>query len=88
MQHILRAQIHPLSAAGGIGIGQRTHIVSVYFHTIRQQRIKSESLAPTAADDLTVGVAPQQQMRKQRFPQHKGGHLAVGVRHAEPDTCG
>ena len=78
VQHVFRAQLHRLSAVRRVGIGQRARAVPVYLHAIRQQRIQTEDLAPAAANDLAVGVAPQQQMRKHRFSPDERCHLAVG----------
>ena len=48
-----------LPAVCRIGIGQRARAVPVNLHAIRQQRIQTENLVSSAADDLTVGIAPQ-----------------------------
>ena len=36
-------------------------------------------MAFSAPDDLTIGVAPQEQVTERRFPPDKAGHLRVGL---------
>ena len=64
VQHVFGTQLYRLSAVCRIGICQRACAVTVYFHTIRQQRIQSENLAPAAANDLTIGVRVLQAFNK------------------------
>ena len=51
--------------------------IPVYPHAVRHQRIQTDHFALSVADDLCVGIAPQEQMGHQRFPKHKGCHLRV-----------
>lgn len=46
-------------------------------HLVRHQRIQRDDLSLAVADDLRIGVAPQQQVRHQRFPKDEGRHLRV-----------
>ena len=60
-----------------VGVVKPPGFVSVHRHLVRHQGIQSNDLIFAVADDLCVGVAPQEQVRHERFPKHKGTHLRV-----------
>ena len=61
VEHILRAQPHRFTLGGGIRIGQLPRaVIPIHLHVVRQQRVQSDDLPASAANDLTVRVAPQQ----------------------------
>ena len=60
-----------------IGVVKPTGFVSVHRHLVWHQGIQSNDLVLTVADDLRVGIAPEQQVRHERFPEHEGTHLRV-----------
>ena len=43
----------------------------------KRKRIQCNDFIFTVADDLRIGVAPQEQMRHERFPKHEGTHLRI-----------
>ena len=60
-----------------IGVVQATIFVSVHGHLVGHQRVQSYDLVLSVADDLCIGVAPEEQVRHERLPKHKGTHLRV-----------
>ena len=54
-------------------------LIPVHFDIFRQKRIQPQHCVLTIPDDLCVGVAPEEQMGHQRFPEDKGCHLWVGL---------
>ena len=60
-----------------IGVVQPTTLVPVHRHLVRHQRIEGNDLVLPIADDLRVSVAPEEQVRHERFPEHKGTHFRV-----------
>ena len=60
-----------------IGVVQATILVSVHRHLVRHQRVQSYDLVLSVADDLCIGVAPEEQMCHECLPEHKGTHLRV-----------
>ena len=77
MQHILGVQLHSAALRGGVSVGQPAAGIPVHLHAIRQQRVQAQDAGLAAADDLAVGVAPQEQMAEHGFPPDKAGHLGV-----------
>ena len=77
VQHILRLQQKLLAVAVGVGVRQVALGIPVHRHLIRLQRMDADHLIAASADDLTVGVAPQQQMRHHGLPQDKAGHFQI-----------
>ena len=63
--------------AGGILVVEPPLGIPVHHHAVWHQRIEGDDLALAVADDLGVGVAPQEKMGHERFPEHKGTHLRV-----------
>lgn len=51
--------------------------IPVHHHAVWHQRIEGDDLALAVADDLGVGVAPQEQVGHEGFTEHKGTHLRV-----------
>ena len=51
--------------------------IPLHAHPVRHQRVQPHDLAFPIADDLCVGVAPQEQVRHQRFTEYEGSHLRV-----------
>ena len=60
-----------------IGVVQPPALVSVHRRLVWHKRIQSYDLVLTVADDLCVGVAPEEQVRHEGFAEHKGTHLRV-----------
>ena len=60
-----------------VGVVQPPGFVSVHGHFVRHQGIQRHDLVLAVADDLRVGVAPEEQMRHERFPEHEGTHFRV-----------
>lgn len=54
-----------------IGVVQPTVFVSVHRHLVRHQRVQGNDLVLSVADDLCIGVAPEEQVRHERLPEHK-----------------
>ena len=79
VQHVLRAKLYRAALRGGVGIGQFAAAVPVHLHAVGQERVQGEDMAFSAPDDLTIGVAPQEQVTERRFPPDKAGHLRVGL---------
>ena len=77
VQHILRLHQKLLAVAVGVGVRQVALGIPVHRHLIRLQRMDADHLIAASADDLTVGVAPQQQMRHHGLPQDKAGHFQI-----------
>ena len=66
-----------LVCATVIGVVKPTGFVSIHRHLVRHQGIQSYDLIFAVADDLCVSVAPQEQVRHERFPEYEGTHLWV-----------
>ena len=84
MQHIRRIQPHDCALdCGRIVRTDRVFVVelavpvTVHRHPVRHQRIEGNNLALAVADNLGIGVAPQEQVRHQRLPKYEGTHLRV-----------
>ena len=84
MQHIRWFQPHDrafdsrrIVGADGVFVVELAVPVTVHRHPVRHQRIEGNDLALAVADDLGVGVAPQEKVGHERFPEHKGTHLWV-----------
>ena len=45
--------------------------ISVHRHLVRHEGIQCNNLILAVADDLCIGIAPQEQVRHKRFPKHK-----------------
>ena len=90
VQHIVR--LKPYGSSNLIGAFPAVHIVRIingvlvikpsmlitsHLHPIRHQRIQRNNFTLAIADDLTVGVAPKEQMRHQSLPEDKGSHLRI-----------
>ena len=60
-----------------IGVVQPPILVSVHRHLVRHQGIQSNDFILAVADDLRVGIAPEEQMRHERFPEYKGAHFRI-----------
>ena len=60
-----------------IGVVQPTVFVSVHRHLVRHKRVQSYDLVLSVADDLRIGVAPEEQVRHEGFPEHERTHLRV-----------
>ena len=84
VQHIRRIQPHDCALdCGRIVRTDRVFVVelavpvTVHRHPVRHQRIEGNDLTFTVTDDLGVGVAPQEQVRHEGFPEHERTHLRV-----------
>ena len=84
VQHIRGRQVDgnalhggSILCAGGVLVVEPTFGVPVHHHAVWHQRIESNDLALAVADDLGVGVAPQEQMGHERLPEYEGTHLRV-----------
>lgn len=60
-----------------IGVVKSTVFVSVHRHLVRHQGIQSNDLIFAVADDLCIGVAPQEQVRHKGLPKYERTHLRV-----------
>ena len=60
-----------------IGVVQPPALVSVHRHLVWHKRVQSHDLILTVADDLRIGVAPEEQVRHEGFAEHEGTHLRV-----------
>ncbi len=60
-----------------IGVVQLPVLVSVYRHLVGHQRAQSYDLVLSVADDLCIGVAPEEQVCHECFPEHERTHLRV-----------
>ena len=63
--------------ADGVFVIKLSLAVAIHCHPVRHQRIEGNNLALAVPDNLGIGVAPQEQMRHERFPEHEGTHLRV-----------
>lgn len=85
IQHISRRKpnARPLArgfiAGGLVLVIEPARIVAPHTHAIGHQRIQADDLIAAVADDLRVGVTPQQQMRHQRLAEDEAGHLRVEI---------
>ena len=52
-------------------------LIPIHFDIFRQKRIQPQHGVLTVPDDLCVGVAPEEQVGHQRFPEDKRCHLRV-----------
>ena len=78
VQHVRGLQLDRIALRGGIGVDQRAcFAVPVNLHSVREQRIQTGDVVLARADDLAVGIAPQQQMAEHDLAQDKGGHLRI-----------
>ena len=84
MQHIRRLKrygellvLDSFVRATIIGVVQTAVFVSVHGHLVRHQGIQSYDLIFAVADDLCIGIAPQEQVRHEGFSEHEGTHLRV-----------
>ncbi|MPN05453.1 hypothetical protein SDC9_152703 [bioreactor metagenome] len=77
VQHLFWRQPVAFAIAGRVGIGQPALAVPIHLHPVRHEGIKTGNLVPACANDLAVGVTPQEQVGQHRFPQDEGGHLTV-----------
>ena len=74
---------HPTFHGGGIVIGfsifvvQSAVAIPVHGHTVRHQGIEGDHFTLAVSDDLCVGVAPEEQVRHEGFPEDEGAHLRV-----------
>ena len=60
-----------------IGVVQLSVFISVHRHLVGHKRIQSNDFIFTVADDLCIGVAPEEQMCHECFTKHKRTHLRV-----------
>ena len=51
--------------------------IPVHRHAVRHERIERNHFALAVADDLGVGVAPEQQVRHERLPKDEAAHLRI-----------
>lgn len=49
--------------------------ITVHHHTIWHQRIQGHGFTFTIADNLRIGISPEEQVRHQGFSEYKRGHL-------------
>lgn len=54
-----------------IGVIKLSCLIPADGHLVRHQRIQRHNLALAVADDLRIGVSPQQKMSHQCFPEHE-----------------
>ena len=66
-----------LVCATVIGVVQATILVSVHRHLVRHEGIQCNDLILAIADDLRVGITPEEQMCHEGFPEHERTHLRV-----------
>ncbi len=60
-----------------IGIEKLSRPAAADVHFVRQERIQRYCLPAPVADDLRVGVSPDEKVAHQRFPEHERGHFRV-----------
>ncbi|EJX40219.1 hypothetical protein HMPREF1366_03083 [Enterococcus faecium ERV26] len=84
MQHIRGFQPHDCTldswrivGADGVFVVELAVPVTVHRHSVRHQWVEGNDLALAVADDLGVGVSPQEKVGHERFPKHEGTHLRV-----------
>ena len=90
MQHIVRlksyrpsnligafSSVHIVRIINGVFVIEPSMLITVHLHPIRHQRIQSHNFTLAVSDDLTVGIAPQEQMRHQSLPEDKGCHFRI-----------
>lgn len=84
MQHIRWIQRHGRAfilngfiRAAIIGVVQPPALISVHGHLAGHQRVQSNDLVLSVADDLRVSISPEKQVRHERFPEHEGTHIRV-----------
>lgn len=67
----------------GIVIGLRVFVIQsailipIHGHAIRHQRIQRNDLTFPVSDNLSVGIAPEEQVGHESFPKHKGTHFRI-----------
>lgn len=54
-----------------VDIVEFTALVSVHFDILRQKRIQAQHCVLAIPDDLRIGIAPEEQVGHQGFPEHK-----------------
>ena len=69
--------VHIIRIVNGVFVIEPSMLITVHLHPIRHQRIQSYDFTLAVADDLTVGIAPQEQMRHQSLPENEGSHLRI-----------
>jgi len=65
--------------AGGVPVVEPAARVAVDLHPVGHQRVEGCHLALAVADDLRIGVAPEQQVGHERLAEHEAGHLRIGL---------
>ena len=78
VQNVRGVEAHHAAFAGGVGVGQLAPAVAVDLHVVGQQRIQTDNAIAPSADNLGIGISPQEQMGKHRFTPDEGGHFRVG----------
>lgn len=84
MQHILRRQ-DDLRAFGYrrflvaplISVKEMSVRIPIHRHFVGHQGIQGHHFTFAVADDLRIGVAPQEQVRHERFPEDERAHLRI-----------
>ena len=78
VQHIRGLQRDRIALRGRVGVDKRACLaIPVHLHAVREQRVQAGNVVLARADDLAVGIAPQQQMAEHDLAQDEGGHLGV-----------
>ena len=74
-----RAAFHGMGIIGTelVLIVELTVFIPVNHHSVRHQRIQTDDLILAVADDLGIGIPPEEQVRHERFPERKGCHFWV-----------
>ena len=52
-------------------------LVPIHTHLVGHQGIQCHDLALTVPDDLSIGIAPEEQVRHECFPEDEGTHLWI-----------
>ena len=52
-------------------------LVPVDRHSVWHERVKPDDLAATVPDHLRIGIAPEEQVRHERFPEDEGCHFRI-----------
>jgi hypothetical protein len=60
-----------------IQIKKSAVLITVDFHFVRHERVERDHLASGVSDDLRVGIAPQEQVAHECFPEREARHLRV-----------
>ena len=75
----LLLEIRVVFVISAVAVNEPSAIVAVNTHLIRHQRIQSYDITSAVPDDLRIGVAVDQQVRHERFPENERCHFRIGL---------